>query len=96
MVAFDYFHADLITARSPFMRYARAMVRAVGEPFSFGMASTPPSRTYVAAFLASCGLVMEEHRNFGPETERQPAMAGFTSAVVGPAVALNKPEGGTK
>jgi methyltransferase (TIGR00027 family) len=82
VVAFDYFHADLIEARSLFMRYARAVTNATGEPFRFGIESAKPSSKYVAAFLASCGLSMEEQRNFGQETDRKPAMAGFTTATV--------------
>ena len=37
---------------------------------------------HVAAFLTSCGLSMEEQRNFGQETDRKPAMGGFTTAIV--------------
>ncbi len=82
VVAFDYFHADLIEARSLFMRYARAVTNAIDEPFRFGIESTKPSSKYVAAFLASCGLSMEEQRNFGQETDRKPAMGGFATAIV--------------
>jgi methyltransferase (TIGR00027 family) len=81
-VAFDYFNADLLESPSLFMRYARAMLNAIGEPFTFGIPSPSPASEHVAAFLASCGLSMEEHRNFGPETDRKPAMAGFTTATV--------------
>src|SRR6266487_3642166 len=82
VVAFDYFNADLIEARSLFMRYARAVTNTIGESFRFGIESTKPSSKHVAAFLASCGLSMEEQRNFGQETARKPAMAGFTTAIV--------------
>jgi O-methyltransferase involved in polyketide biosynthesis len=82
VVAFDYFNADLIEARSLYMRYTRAVVNTIGEPFRFGIESTKPSSKHVAAFLESCGLSMEEQRNFGQETERKPAMAGFTTAIV--------------
>ena len=82
VVAFDYFHADLIEARSLFMRYARALTNASGEPIRFGIETMKPSSKHMAAFLASCGLSMEEQRNFGQETDRKPAMAGFTTAIV--------------
>ena len=82
VVAFDYFNADLIEAKGLYMRYARAVLNAIGEPFRFGIESTPPSSKHVAAFLKSCGLSMEEQRNFGHETDRKPAMAGFTTAIV--------------
>jgi hypothetical protein len=51
VVAFDYFNADLIEARSLYMRYARAVVNTIGEPFRFGIESTKPSSKHVAAFL---------------------------------------------
>jgi hypothetical protein len=59
------------------------VLTAVGEPFgTFGIDSTPPVRPRVAAFLESCGLSLEEHRTFGEESARKPAMAGFATAVV--------------
>ncbi len=82
VIAFDYFSAELIESRSLFMRYARAVISATGEPWKFGIDNTPPARQRVAAFLESCGLVLEEQRNFGPETDRKHAMAGFATAVV--------------
>ena len=82
VVAFDYFSAELIEARSLFMRYARAVINATGEPWRFGIDNTPPVRERVAAFLESCGLSLEEQRNFGPEADRKRAMAGFATAIV--------------
>jgi hypothetical protein len=64
------------------MRYIRAVLSAGGEPFTFGIESAQPASEHVAAFLASCGLSMEEQCNFGKETERKPALAGFVSAIV--------------
>ena len=56
VVAFDYFNADLIEAKGLYMRYARAVLNAIGEPFRFGIESPPPARKHVAAFLnlAAC------------------------------------------
>jgi methyltransferase (TIGR00027 family) len=82
VVAFDYFSAEIIESRSLFMRYARAVVRLTGEPFKFGIDNTPPARERVAEFLEPCGLTLEEQRNFGPETDRKRAMAGFAAAIV--------------
>jgi len=82
IVSFDYFNADLIKAKGLFWRYARAVTNAIGEPFRFGIESKKPSSKYVAAFLESCGLSMEEQRNFGQETDHKPAMAGFAAALV--------------
>jgi len=93
VVAFDYFSAELIESRSFFMRYARAAIGAVGESWHFGIDNTPPARTRVAEFLASCGLVLEEQRNFGPETDRERAMAGFATAIVPSASSLKPPLG---
>jgi methyltransferase (TIGR00027 family) len=82
VLAFDYFSAELIASRSLIMRYARAMLSAIGEPWKFGIDNTPPVRQRVEAFLASCGLSLEEQRNFGQETDRKRAMAGFATAIV--------------
>ena len=82
VVAFDYFSAELIAGRSLYMRYARAVISATGEPWKFGIDNTPPVRQRVAAFLESCGLSLEEQRNFGQETGRKHAMAGFVTAIV--------------
>ena len=82
VVAFDYFSAQQLADRSLFMRFARVAVRAAGESFgTFGIDTTPPARQRVAAFLASCGLSLEEQRNFGEETDRQQAVAGFATAI---------------
>jgi methyltransferase (TIGR00027 family) len=83
VVAFDYFAAEMLQSRSLFMRYAKAVLNAFGEPFgTFGIDHTPPARKQVAAFLESCGLSLEEHRNFGHETGGKRAMAGFAIAIV--------------
>src|SRR3989442_14460325 len=55
VVAFDYFNADFIEAKGLYMNYARAVLNAIGEPLRLGIASTPPARKHVAAFLKSCG-----------------------------------------
>jgi len=83
VVAFDYFGAEVLQSRSLFMRYARAVLNAFGEPFgTFGIDHTPPASKQVVAFLESCGLSLEEHRNFGQETGSKRAMAGFAIAIV--------------
>ena len=82
LVAFDYFSAELIESNSFFMRYARAVMRRTGEPWHFGIDNTPPARQRAAEFLERCGLVLEEQRNFGPETKWMRAMAGFAIASV--------------
>jgi len=85
-VAFDYFSKKIVVSRSPYMRYARAATRFVGEPLTFGIDNAPPARKSAADFVGSFGLVLEEHRNFGRETRRRSAPAGFVTAVVTAAV----------
>jgi methyltransferase (TIGR00027 family) len=82
VVAFDYFSANIIESQSLFMRYARAVINVTGEPWRFGIDNTPPVRERVAEFLESCGLSLEEQRDFGPETDQRRAMAGFATATV--------------
>ncbi|GAA2777191.1 SAM-dependent methyltransferase [Saccharopolyspora taberi] len=78
-VAFDYFSTDLLEGGSLFMRYAKAILDVLGEPWKFGLPTTPPpARDHLADFVASCGLSLEEQRNFG----REPAPAGFVTATV--------------
>ncbi|HEY0133299.1 MAG TPA: SAM-dependent methyltransferase [Nannocystis sp.] len=85
VVAFDYMSAELLASRSLFLRYARAVMAASGEAWRFGIDNTPPARARVAELLTACGLVLAEQRNFGPETARTRAPAGFAVAVVPPA-----------
>lgn len=83
VVAFDYFSAEIIASRSPYMRYARAATKFAGEPLTFGIDNAPPARERAAEFVGALGLTLEDHRNFGTETRRRPAPAGFTTAIVG-------------
>lgn len=83
VVAFDYFSAGTMASRSPYMRYARATTKFVGEPLTFGLDNAPPARQRAADFVAAFGLTLEEHRNFGTETRRRQAPAGFVAATVG-------------
>lgn len=83
VLAFDYVSSQLVHDQSPWMRYVRIVLNAVGEPWDFGIDSTPPVRPRVEAFLKTCGLILEGQRNFGQETETQYALAGFAVARVG-------------
>lgn len=67
-VAFDYFSSEIIESPSLFMRYARAVINATGEPWRFGLDNTPPARERVASFLKECGLSLDEQYNIGSET----------------------------
>jgi methyltransferase (TIGR00027 family) len=82
-VAFDYFSTEQLVDRSIFGRYSHVVLKLVGEPMgTFGLDNTPPAREHAAEFVASCGLTLEEHRNFGAETAQTRAKAGFAVAVV--------------
>jgi methyltransferase (TIGR00027 family) len=83
VVAFDYFTAGETVDRSLYMRYARAALEVFGEPLgTFRIDSTPPVRERVVELLASCGLSLEEQRNFGQEAEWERPKAGFATATV--------------
>ncbi len=83
VVAFDYFSTELLADRSLFWRYARVVLKLIGEPMStFGLDNTPPACKHAAAFVESCGLSLEEHRTFGQETTQKRAQAGFAVATV--------------
>jgi hypothetical protein len=60
------------------------MTKAAGEPLTFGVDSTPPSRERLAELLRSCGLSLGEQRTLGVEreTEGKRAWGGFATAIV--------------
>ncbi|KQR75346.1 hypothetical protein ASF98_05825 [Arthrobacter sp. Leaf337] len=83
VIAFDYYDAGSIASPTPYMRYLRETAKFAGEPFTFGIDNTPPARKRAADYVRAFGLTLEEHRNFGKETRRRPAPAGFVTATVG-------------
>src|SRR5687768_13224045 len=44
VVAFDYFTTVPVESNDLYWRYGRAAIKAAGEPFKFGIDSTPPTR----------------------------------------------------
>lgn len=86
IIAFDYLTQETLESQSPFMRYARAAARAAGEPFRFGITSTPPLRQRMAEFLDTGGLSLRDHRTLGKETDGKRAWGGFATASVGSTV----------
>jgi methyltransferase (TIGR00027 family) len=82
VVAFDYFTTEAIESDALYWRYGRAATRAAGEPFKFGVDSTPPTRERLSELLRSCGLTLREQRTLGPETEKERAWGGFAVASV--------------
>ena len=83
VVAFDYFTTEPAESNALYWRYGRAATRAAGEPFKFGIDSTPPTRERVSELLQSCGLTLREQRTLGRETENERAWGGFAIASVG-------------
>jgi methyltransferase (TIGR00027 family) len=82
VVAFDYFTTEPLESQSLYWRYGRAMTKAAGEPLTFGIDSTPPSRERLAELLRACGLSLGEQRTLGQETEGKRAWGGFATAIV--------------
>jgi methyltransferase (TIGR00027 family) len=82
VVAFDYFTTEPLESRALYWRYGRATTKAAGEPLTFGIDSTPPSRERLAELLRSCGLSLGEQRTLGQETEGKRAWGGFATAIV--------------
>jgi methyltransferase (TIGR00027 family) len=82
IVAFDYFTTEPLVSMKPYWRFARVSTKAAGEPLTFGIDSTPPSRERLAEFLRACGLTLEQHQTLGKDTETERAWGGFATAVV--------------
>jgi methyltransferase (TIGR00027 family) len=82
VLLFDYFTTEPLESKSLYWRYGRWATRAAGEPLTFGVDSTPPSRERVSELLQSCGLKLLEQRTLGRETATERAWAGFAVAGV--------------
>lgn len=82
VVAFDYFTTEPLVSRSLYWRYGRFATKAAGEPMTFGIDSTPPSRERLAELLQRCGLALGEQRTLGQETAGKRAWCGFATAIV--------------
>jgi len=82
VLVFDYFTTVPRDSNALYWRYGRAATQAAGEPFKFGVDSTPPSRERLSELLRSCGLTLLEQRTLGRETETERAWGGFAVAVV--------------
>jgi methyltransferase (TIGR00027 family) len=82
IIAFDYFTTEVLDSQALNLRIVRALVRASGEPFKFGIDSTPPSSERLAELLRSCGLSLVEQHTVGQEMEGKRALGGFATAIV--------------
>jgi methyltransferase (TIGR00027 family) len=82
VVAFDYFTTETLESRALYWRYGRMATRAAGEPLTFGVDSTPPSRDRLAELLERCGLALVEQRTLGQESAGRRAWGGFATARV--------------
>ncbi len=86
IVVFDYLTKETLESKSLYMRYARAVAKAVGEPFKFGIDGAPPLQQRMAEFLSTCGLSLSDHSTLGKETDGKRAWGGFATAMVGSTV----------
>jgi methyltransferase (TIGR00027 family) len=82
VLAFDYMTTEILESRALYWRYARAMTKLAGEPLTFGIDSSPPSRERLVELLRRCGLSLGEHRTLGQETGGKRAWGGFATAIV--------------
>ena len=82
MIAFDYFTTEALESSAFYWRYARYATKKAGEPLTFGIDSTPPSRERLADFLHTCGLELGEQQTLGQESNGQRAWGGFAAAIV--------------
>ncbi len=82
VVAFDYFTTEPLVSMKPYWRFGRYATKAAGEPLTFGIDSTPPSRERLSEFLQACGLTLDQHQTLGKDTETERAWGGFATAVV--------------
>jgi methyltransferase (TIGR00027 family) len=81
-VAFDYFTTEPLESQSLYWRYGRTTVKAAGEPWKFGVDSTPPTRERLVELIQPNGLSLVEQQTLGQETQGQRAWGGFAIAVV--------------
>ncbi|HWO09741.1 MAG TPA: SAM-dependent methyltransferase [Polyangiaceae bacterium] len=85
VIAFDYLARELIEARSLSMRYARAILRVIGEPWTFGVeTASPEGRTPdpepLEALLEACGLTLLGQQLVWQDPRRRGVAAGFVTA----------------
>jgi hypothetical protein len=92
VVAFDYLAKELVESRSALMRYARAVLGALGEPWTFGIEAASPGDSSrspeqgpaaLVALLENCGLSLVEHQTVWQDARREAVAAGFVVAVAG-------------
>jgi len=88
VVVFDYAtEAVLKLRRRPLGLLAKAFLKAVREPQTFWISSSPPVKKNLAALMDGYGLSLREHLNYGRETKRKRAFGGLAAAaVLGPKV----------
>jgi methyltransferase (TIGR00027 family) len=87
VVAFDYLAKELVEDRSAFGRYARAILRALGEPWTFGIETTSPRKgssdpAPLMALLHACGLSLVKQQLVWQDQRKRQVAAGFVAAAV--------------
>lgn len=79
-IAFDYVSLGLIQQRSLAMKYTRAMLKRVSEPWRFGLDSSLQSEEGLRGWLRSCGLALVQHRAITYGWGRNDVAAGLVIA----------------
>jgi methyltransferase (TIGR00027 family) len=82
-ISFDYVSLALIQERSLAMKYTRAMLRRVSEPWRFGLDSSLQSEDGLRGWLRSCGLALVDHCAITHGWGRKDVAAGLVMAAVG-------------
>ena len=77
VVAFDYFSIE-----HPRLTRLRKRMASIGEPYLFGLPSTPPSRAHAEQLVESCGLRLEHHEPMGEASAESEPLGGFVVATV--------------
>jgi methyltransferase (TIGR00027 family) len=87
MVAFDYLAKKVVEDRSALGRYVQAILRALGEPWTFGIETGssgdgPPDPAPLLALLDACGLEFVEQQLVWQDLRKKQVAAGFVAAAV--------------
>ena len=85
VVAFDYLAKELVEDRSAVGRYVQAALRAMGEPWTFGVQTRSPGHPVpdpapLLALLGACGLSLVQQQLVWQDLRKKRVAAGFVAA----------------
>lgn len=83
VLAFDYLSSDSLAPSSLAGRYTMEALKRGGEPWTFGLDTTPPIWDRVVELLEPYGLTLLEHRRFAPAEGEERTDGGFAIALAG-------------